>query len=48
MYGPLTPFYVSQKTNEAIPKKLTDGRKDGRMEERMDRTYFIGPFQPRR
>ena len=43
IYGPLTPCYVSEKTNEPIPRKLTDRQKDGWT----DRPYFIGPFQPR-
>ena len=29
MYGPLRPCQVSEKTNESIPRKLTDNRKDG-------------------
>ena len=29
IYVPLTPCYVSEKTNEPIPRKLTEGRKDG-------------------
>ena len=28
-YGPLTPWYVSEKTNEPILRKVTDRRKDG-------------------
>ena len=40
---PLTPCQVSEKTNEPIPRKLMDRRKDGRK----DRPYFIGPFRPR-
>ena len=43
-YGPLTPCSISEKTNEAILRKLMDRRKDGRT----DRPYFIGPFRPRR
>ena len=30
IYGPVTPCYVSEKTNEPIPRNLTDRRKDGR------------------
>ena len=37
IYGPLTPCYVSGKTNEPIPRKLTDRRKDGRTEGRTNR-----------
>ena len=47
IYGPLTPCYVSEKTNEPIPRKLTDRRKDGRTEGRTNRLYFIGPFRKR-
>ena len=47
IYGPLTPCYVSGKTNEPIPRKLTDRRKDGRTEGRTNRLYFIGPFRKR-
>ena len=43
IYGPPTPCWVSEKTNEPILKKLTDRQKDGRT----DRPYFIGPFRPR-
>ena len=44
IYGPLTACWVSQKTNEPIPRKLwTDGRTHGRMDGRMDTPYFIGP-----
>ena len=42
-YGPLTPCYVSEKTNGPILRKLTDRRKEGRT----DRPYFIGSFRPR-
>ena len=45
IYGLLTPYYVSEKLNEPIPRKIIDRRKDGRTEGRMDRkTYFIGAF----
>ena len=47
IYGSLTPCYVSEKTNEPIPRKLTDRRKDGRTEGRTNRLYFIGPFRKR-
>ena len=30
IYGPLTPCYVSEKTNEPTPRKLTHSRKDVR------------------
>ena len=43
MYWPLTPCQLLVKTNEPIPRKLLNGRTDGRT----DRPYFIGPFQPR-
>ena len=35
-YGPLTPCYVSEKTNEPILRKLTDRRKDGRKDRQTD------------
>ena len=41
IYGPLTPCYVSEKTNEPIPRKLTDRRKDGRADEQ---TLFYRTF----
>ena len=41
IYGPLTPCYVSEKTNEPIPRKLTDRRKDGRADEK---TLFYRTF----
>ena len=36
IYGPLTSCKVSEKTNEPIPKKLTDRQKDGRKDIRTD------------
>ena len=30
-----------------IPRKLKDGRTDGRTEEQTDRPYFTGPLRPR-
>ena len=30
IYGPLTPYEVSENTNEPILRKLTDWRTDGR------------------
>ena len=30
LYGPLTPCWVSEKTNKPIPRKLTKRRKNGR------------------
>ena len=40
MYRPVTPCYVSEKTNDPIPRKITDrrknGRKDGWTERRTD------------
>ena len=33
---PLTPFQVSEKTNEPILRKLTDRRKDGRTDGQTD------------
>ena len=41
IYEPLTPCYVSEKTNEPIPRKLTDRRKDGRADEQ---TLFYRTF----
>ena len=41
IYGSLTPCYVSEKTNEPIPRKLTDRRKDGRADEQ---TLFYRTF----
>ena len=53
-YGPLTPCYVSGKTNVSILRNLTDrqdrqmdGWMDGWTEGRMDGPYFIGPFRLR-
>ena len=37
IYGLLTPYYVSEKPNEPIPRKIMDRWKDGRTEGRMDR-----------
>ena len=45
--GPLTPCWLSDKTNEPTLKKLTDRRKDERKNGRTDRPYLIGPFRPR-
>ena len=37
---------IQRKTNYQFQENAqTDGRADGRMNERMDRPYFIGPFQ---
>ena len=44
VYGSLTPCYVSEKTNQPIPRKLTDRRMD-RLKE--GQTLFTGPFRPR-
>ena len=46
-YGFLAQCQNSEKTNDPIQRKLTDRRKDGQKEGRMDRPYFIGLFQPR-
>ena len=40
-HGPLITW-VSEKTNEPIPRKLPDGRMVGQT----NRPYFIGPFWP--
>ena len=40
-HGILTPFQISEKTNDRIPRKHLDRRTDGRR----DRHYFIGPFR---
>ena len=46
-YRPLTPCQVSEKTNGPILRKLMDRWKARQIDRRMDRPYFIGPFQPR-
>ena len=42
----LAPCQTLQKTDNTIPRKYLDKQKDGRTDGRMDRTHFIGPFQP--
>ena len=44
IYGPLTTYLVSEKTNEPIPRKLTDRRKEGQKDGRTDKPYFIDPI----
>ena len=43
----LAPCQNSEKTNDTIPRKHPDRRKDGRMDKRMEEQtpYFKGPFQ---
>ena len=43
-YGFLASCQKLEKTNYRIPKKCPDRWRDGGMDERMDRRYFIGPF----
>ena len=42
--GFLSPCQNSQKNNDPISTKI-DRRKDGRMDTRTERPYFMGPFQ---
>ena len=43
-YGFLVPCLNLEKTNDTIPRKRLERRKDGRKNGRMVRPYFIGPF----
>ena len=43
-YGFLAPCQNLEKTNDTIPRKRPDRRKDGWKDGRMGRPYFIGPF----
>ena len=42
--GFLSPCQNSQKNNDPISTKM-DRKKDGRMDTRTERPYFMGPFQ---
>ena len=43
-YGFLAPCQNLEKVNDTIQRKCPDRQKDGKMDGRMDRPYFIGPF----
>ena len=43
-YGYLAPCQNLEKTNDPVPRKCWNRRKDGGMDRWMDRPYFIGPF----
>ena len=44
-YGFLEPCQDLEKTNNTIPRKRPDRRKDGWKDGRTDRPYFIEPFR---